>query len=353
MPVIFKSGTNSEAVVSTPFANEAELQKLLSEHPDLLRQPNEPPIAYIASEVNLSDAGSLDLLMVNRDGLPIAVEVKLQRNGESRREVVAQAVDYISALSTRTVDELDETLGGSVESSLRNFDTDADDESLDRRWRALGANLRAGLVRLIVAVDGSNPGLERILRFLAENSELDVQLVVIERFVTSGAQEVIAARPTFSAESVSRSTAPSSNKTPRSELLTAVAEYNSTAPKTLQAVGIAATYRQIRPANWPTKTHYEFYQTGSYIGAELHLESDEAATLLGHTFARLAGSPILGGAKTLLWDQNWNSGRGRLQIKFALNDNPSDVASGMTELVNLTMPLVPLRTAPLPQRVAV
>jgi predicted HNH restriction endonuclease len=49
----------------------------------------------------LGSSGFLDLLLINSDGLPIAVEVKLQKNSESRREVVAQAIDYITALADK------------------------------------------------------------------------------------------------------------------------------------------------------------------------------------------------------------------------------------------------------------
>jgi hypothetical protein len=340
MPLVIKSGKIAEAVSPTPFAAEDQLQALLASHPNLLRHESEPPLALVAREVNLNEAGYLDILMINRDGLPIAVEVKLQRNSEARREVVAQAIDYISTLSTKTVDELDEMVGGQIEGVLRGFDEQVDDEAFERRWRALGANLRAGLVRLLVAVDGATPGLERILRFLAEKSELDVQLIVVQRFIGSNSEEVLVARPTFSAESVSR-TSPYSTREIRSELLAAVERYNASADAGFSAVGAAAHYRQIRPQGWPTgaRTHYEFYQTNSYLGAELHIESDAARPLSGVLVA-LVGKPVLNGTKQLVWDQAWSSGRGRLAVRFAPSDNPVDIAQAMKELITITFPIV-------------
>jgi hypothetical protein len=67
----------------------------------------------VASQLDLPEgAGKLDLLFVNSEGLPIAVEVKLGANAEARRQVVAQAIDYLSALTSLTVDGLDQRVGG-------------------------------------------------------------------------------------------------------------------------------------------------------------------------------------------------------------------------------------------------
>lgn len=59
----------------------------------------------VDNQVSLSDAG-LDISCVDEDGLPVAVAIKLARNGD-RRRVVAQIVDYLSSLTTLTVDEVD------------------------------------------------------------------------------------------------------------------------------------------------------------------------------------------------------------------------------------------------------
>jgi len=341
VPLIVKSASSSELLSPIPFPTETELQELLQKNPELLRQDSDPPIAFVARELDLKEAGSLDLLLVNRDGLPIAVEVKLQRNTQARREVVAQTIDYISALTSKTVDELDEMLSGQLEAALRSFDHEEDNEAFERRWRDFGTNLRAGKARLLVAVDGSTPGLERILRLLAENSELDVQLVVVQRFTASTGQEVILGRPTFSAASLSRVSSLSDRREVRPELIAAVERYNKLAEPDFAAVGISIYYRQIRPKVWPSswRTHYEFYRTSSYLGVELHLESDRARPLSLY-LAPLAGTPVVRGTKKLEWDPTWNSGRGRLTIRFALSDDPTDAAQAMKELISLTYPTV-------------
>ena len=62
----------------------------------------------------------------------MAVEVKLRRNVESRRAVVAQIVDYLSALTAMTVDELDDEVDGALEAALRSFDEEGDEEGFER-----------------------------------------------------------------------------------------------------------------------------------------------------------------------------------------------------------------------------
>lgn len=341
MAIVVKAGEIFHPVMSSAFANEDELQKLLADRPELLKQEHEAPLALVKREMELGDAGCLDLFLINGDGLPVAVEVKLQRNAQARREVVAQAIDYITGLTDKTVDELDEKTGGRVTEAIREFSGD-DEEAFDRKWRALGANLRAGLARLIVAVDGSTPGLERILRFLAEKSELDVQLVVIERFRSDDKLEVVVARPTFTQASVSRMSLPRDN----GDLLEAVQKYNDNADKDLKAVGTAANYRQIRPPQWPSgaRIHYEFYQTQPYLGVELHLESDQAKPV-GTVLSPLAGQALPSSAKELAWDPLWSNGRGKLTARFSRSEDSLVIATAMKELIDITLPIVSAKFA--------
>ena len=93
MPIIIRAGTSSQTIAPGGFSTEEELELLLAASPDLLRQETGPRIAFVDRQVDLREAGTLDLLFVNGEGLPIAVEVKLARNAQARREVVAQAID--------------------------------------------------------------------------------------------------------------------------------------------------------------------------------------------------------------------------------------------------------------------
>jgi RecB family endonuclease NucS len=114
MPILVRASSGIFSLEASGFPNEETLEKLLAENPDLLRPEDGSSLAFIARQVDLREAGVLDLLFVNDEGLPVAVEVKLARNGQSRREVVAQAIDYISALTALTNEELDQMVQGGL-----------------------------------------------------------------------------------------------------------------------------------------------------------------------------------------------------------------------------------------------
>jgi hypothetical protein len=172
------------------FSSEEELEVILRDCPQLLCDDSGPPrekapaVAFVARQVNLPEAGRLDLLFVSNDGLPIAVEVKLARNAQARREILAQAVDYVSSLTAMTVDELDELVDGQLEKALYQL-TLEDNTQFESLWRNVGTNLRAGRARLIMALDDSTPSLERIFRFLARSSNLDIELLTVQLYPSS------------------------------------------------------------------------------------------------------------------------------------------------------------------------
>ncbi|MFH1157879.1 MAG: hypothetical protein V1721_03215 [Pseudomonadota bacterium] len=160
------------------FDDEDKLQSLLEKYPNLVREDHGPEVNLVKRELILPKAGKLDLLFVDSDGLPIAVEVKLDRNAK-KREVVAQALDYLTDLTSLTVDELDQLVNKELTRALEQHDLAAEGEKdPDFLWNAVGRNLRAGKARLMVVMDRPHPDLERIFSFLANNSQLDVQLLM-------------------------------------------------------------------------------------------------------------------------------------------------------------------------------
>jgi hypothetical protein len=340
MPILIRNGSGTQTVAPGGFSNEEELERLLAGSPDLLWEDQGPAIAFVDRQVDLREAGILDLLFVTGDGLPIAVEVKLARNAQARREVVAQAIDYLSSLTALTVDELDERVGGRLDTALRTL-TAGNDTDFERVWLAVGANLRAGLARLAVVLDDAPSPLERIFRFLARNSQLDVQLFTIQRYPSPGIGDVFVPRSLLSAASEDKSSAPTGSRAPYPELPLVVNAYNESVTQEVRAVGGGANYRPIRLAEWPggMRTHYEFYQTRSYIGAELHIES-ESARPLATRLSQFAGKNVADGQGTLVWDRNWSSGRGRLVAQFPPSTPPQVVAHAMRDLVSMTRAIV-------------
>src|SRR5574341_1213750 len=86
MPIMIRSASLSQTISSEGFSSEEELELLLAKSPDLLREDDGPAIEFVDRQVDLHQAGILDLLFVNSDGLLIAVETKLACNAGARRE---------------------------------------------------------------------------------------------------------------------------------------------------------------------------------------------------------------------------------------------------------------------------
>jgi hypothetical protein len=130
---------------------------------------------------------------------------------------------------------------------------------------------------------------------------------------------------------------PEPSEEPLAELIAVVNAYNLTAESDMRVGNLKArNYRQIVPPGWMTSyLHYEFYQSRSRIGAELHLHSDKVLSI-GEFLKTFAGRAVANGEGTLEWDQEWSSGRGRLAAFFPLESSSGRVAAGMRDLISMT-----------------
>jgi hypothetical protein len=337
MPILIDGPQGRIAADSLAFDNEGELEKVVASQPNLLETDDEEPLALVNSQVTLPEAGSLDLLFVSEAGLPVAVEVKLARNGESRREVVAQVVDYVSALTSLTVDELNQRVGGSLEIALRSFDAGSDIDEFDRPWQAVGANLRAGLARVVLVLDDVRPDLERIVRFLSDHSNLDVRLVTISKYAAQKVGILYVPRIIITAQGKPAPRPTSGPRPLRPELAQEIQAYDQMAASELQTRGNTSWYRQIRPPEWPAglRVHYEFVYLHKGIGAELHLENDRATSLTS-LLSQMAGRKVGPTQSELQWDPKWSRGKGRLMVRYPRTEPPDTIAKSMLDLIQLT-----------------
>lgn len=192
-----------------PLAREDIFQSLLAEHPALLagEQMNvEAPRRWllISREMGIpgEDAGSarwaLDHLFLDQDGVPTLVEVKRAVDSRSRREVVAQMLDYAAnAVAYWPVEEIRTQFtsrciaaGSEPEAELRTFlSDDADAETF---WSRVKTNLQAGKIRMIFVADLIAPELRRIVEFLNEQMDpAEVLAVEIRHYGTGGLESLV------------------------------------------------------------------------------------------------------------------------------------------------------------------
>lgn len=325
---------SEEVLQPVRFASESELEEVICKYPELLQRGNEPKPFLVKRQLNLA-SGIADVLMTNSEGLPIAAEVKLSRNPGARREIIGQIVDYVSSLTSMTADEVDEGIDGALESTLR--DKAADEEKFKKLWRDFGTKLRAGTARYILVLDEAPQELERMVRFLARNSSLDIRLVVISKYRACDNQIMFVPTNVVDEEDSQATKKLESSAVVTSEGLVEACNAFNGMPisKDFKLRGTAPRYRQIRPQSWPRNLHYEFREPDGKLCVELHLEGDEVTGLaktlrtFNEHFLKVCNTKIR-------WDSNWYGRRGRLVCDMPSDVTPKQAAEVMNYFIEAT-----------------
>jgi hypothetical protein len=161
--------------------DEAFLQDLLAEHPELLPvnefRPDVGDLLCIGREVSAGEAGTIDNLYLSTGGYPVIVETKLWRNPQARREVLSQVLDYVKEIVEKDYEWLSQQWDSflkakkiesiSLLDKLSELSEDIDQESyIDRVNRALS---RGDILALIVG-DGIETKLQALVSHLCRDS---------------------------------------------------------------------------------------------------------------------------------------------------------------------------------------
>lgn len=330
--IVIKRQTKNEILEPSQFKDEHELESIICNHPQLLTRDDDQELFFVKRQLNI-DSGIVDVVMLTADGLPAIVEVKLAKNPETRRKIVGQLIDYVATITTYTVDEFNDLLDGALENVLSEICID--DAEFRRKRQLIGSYLRAGVVRYILVVDTVNQDLERIVKFLALRSNLDIRLVSVEKYISENGETIFVPKNIIAeSESSSELSDPSSDKTVNSALISVVEAYNAI-PNVIPIVGSARHYRQIKIDGWPKGVHYEFIRRSGTVAAEIHLESNEVAHL-GSIIQSWEKTPPNGFKNQLRWDQKWSKGRGRLSCILPDSADSMAIAEAMAALINST-----------------
>jgi hypothetical protein len=191
---------------STAYNAEAELQALLADNVQLLPgaqidRDNPRRWLLIKREAGVPDHEggggwwSIDHLAVDQDAVPTFVEVKRASDTRSRREVVAQMLDYAANGSVfwtpeqlRSWFEGDDP-DGALERLVDLLDpSEGEPETLaDDFWQKVGANLREGQIRLLFVADEIPASLQRLVEFLNEQMpRVEVLALEIRQYRAAG-----------------------------------------------------------------------------------------------------------------------------------------------------------------------
>lgn len=258
--IIDTEGNHLEA---KPYANEDELQKHIFEHPELLSESNDDKYISIAREVKI-DAGRIDVLMLSHTGNIVVVEVKLDRNQQSRREIVAQIVDYVSTLSELSIYELNDRTNHKLLDKLE--EAEIPPETADKL-------LRNADIEVILAVDQSNEDLNRIVQFLSAHTDFKISLAEISKH-NDGDRTLLSSSLLFSNEDSTSNKLPESRNSTRAEQMNRIAtawnESTFAKKHSLFTRGNDATFRQILVPGWKSTLHYEF----TFVRGTLYVRLD-------------------------------------------------------------------------------
>jgi hypothetical protein len=171
------------------FPKEAELHDLIEEAPQLLPLSGSPQLVVVGREVQLG-AGYVDLLAFEPSGRPVLLEIKLARNAEARRAVVAQILAYAGFLRGLDPELLDALLDRHLRrighASLRDAVAASDQEgSFDAAGfdEGLANALRSGAFRLVIVVDEAPPELARLVGYLESVAKkLVIDLITVAAY---------------------------------------------------------------------------------------------------------------------------------------------------------------------------
>lgn len=337
MPPILKN--NDQIIPLNPkgYASEDELQAMLAQHPELLQEDTDVPLRTVCREVSM-DGQSLDILMVDATGLPVAVEVKLDKNDEIRRKVVGQVLEYAALLSSLTVDELDSITKGSLSETLQMLAEEGKTTFEDLR-KACGTHLRAGQVRIIVAVDEAPESLAQILEFLDRRSDLDIRLVRLHKYTLKGGGLLVVPNLLVKPDNIA------SRRNIDTQLMQVLLAYQGIAPEEFPVwENRASNWRQICPTAWKDlRVHYEFLARKDVIGVEIHIENEKVKPLQELLISIKEHWSAKYPEYKLVYEENWQKCGDRIAILFPTTTDPTIIAETMRDIIEETSAEIQMR----------
>ena len=198
--VIQDANKTDRLLDSIAFGYEEELKRYIVEHPALLQLDSVTGdhVEHITvGEEWYMGPGRADIVLLGSDAVLTVVETKLKRNPEARRAVIAQVMEYGAYVSEWTVVELQDEMeaflasekcpeklrGNTVDEAIGVLLENASGSEDARDFLArVEQNLRAGKLRLIVAVDEVGEEAQKIVTFVNSFSTFDIFLLKISEY---------------------------------------------------------------------------------------------------------------------------------------------------------------------------
>lgn len=166
--------------LDSPPYNEAWLQDLIHDHPDLIPAGEiESSFDYIIpvlKEFSLP-SGYLDNFYITSSGYPVLVEVKLWKNQEARRKVIVQLLEYAKDFAALSYDDLNKEIHRQKKSPICGnplyeiVKEKAVEDVLETSFvDKVARNLREGRFLLIILGDGIREEMNNLANYLMHHS---------------------------------------------------------------------------------------------------------------------------------------------------------------------------------------
>src|SRR3954453_2600282 len=203
MSAIWRRETDEwRPLLPSGFASEEALHDLVEEAPHLLPLSGDPALVVVGREVSLG-SGYADLVAVEPDGRLSVIEIKLRRNAEARRAVVAQVLMYaafLKGVDGRSLerDVLRSHIASrpfvSLADAAREADQTGDFNESDFA-AALEDCLTTGAFRLVLVLDEAPPELVQLVGYLESISAgVILDLITVSTFQVGDEQILVPQR---------------------------------------------------------------------------------------------------------------------------------------------------------------
>lgn len=188
MPIYQNLGEGWELAPRWVYRNEDELETFLIDNPNLIAGERDDVWTVWARQIAARSDNQLDLLGLGSDGSITIVECKLGSNREERREVIAQVLEYASALWEMDLERFRELFRKQHPSGRDPFEllveqTPSDlaggDWDVEQTKKLAALNLQRGSLRLVVAVDDISERLRRIIDYVNSRSPGELKIIAI------------------------------------------------------------------------------------------------------------------------------------------------------------------------------
>ncbi|MDN7023820.1 hypothetical protein FGU65_02735 [Methanoculleus sp. FWC-SCC1] len=330
MPAVRIGDDNELVQQPQPFKNEYELQEVLADHPILLTGRDDTALVTISREMPLA-GGFADIFLIDTDGLPVIALVKLARDGETGRDVTGELCDHLSAVAALPFDEADARSGGLLAATLELMADVAEEEHrteyLAQLEGSVAANLQAGRIRGIVVIDSAPADLIRQIAYLAEQSDLDLRLLVVERYRLGRAEYFYHSRCLVSGGDAGREA-----RQQRLRFRRAVGIFSKMKPPVFSLRTAGSEAVRVSRDGWPAAVRYTFCDQRDAISLEVQVRRDECPRV-AEFLPRLRDhlpTVIPDAQQVELADDD--AGWTRLQLVFSEETDPVRIARAMLRL---------------------